>query len=147
MTVKYCDRVFLKVNGQVVSDIQSCTLKQNKNAKVVPSMTPNGRNRGFVQGNLDIDITAELAELNGTSRPKFESINYESNSVAIVFQIGSDPAAPSSIFTATGVFQKDATDTASGVGSEVKATFNWGALDLLDASGNPVSFDISTFTP
>lgn len=137
MATKYADRAFISVNGSRIGDIQSGSLKQNKNAKVVPSMTDNGRNRGFVQGNLDIDITFVLAVQNKLSRPKLEAIDYEANDVQITWVCGAE------LFTATGVFNKDAEDNAGGVGDEVKATFNFGALDLKDAVGNSVLFSIS----
>lgn len=104
---------------------------------MVPSMTPNGRNRGFVQGNLDIDVTFVLALRNQEARPKLESIDFETSDVQITFRCGSE------LFIATGVFNKDAEDNAGGVGEEVKSTMNFGALDLQDAVGNSVLFDIA----
>lgn len=134
---KYADRAFLSVNGARIADIQSGSLKQNKNAKVVPSMTNNGRNRGFVQGNLEIDITFAIAVQNKLSRPKLESIDYEASDVQITWICGAE------LFTCTGVWNKDVEDNAGGVGEEVKATYNFGALDIKDAVGNSVLFNIS----
>lgn len=136
MAVKYADRAFISVNGTQIADVQSASLRQNRNARVVPSMTPNGRNRGFVQGNLDIDINLVLAVQNQLSRPKLEAIDYEASDVQITFRCGAE------LFIATGVFNKDSEDNAGGVGDEVKATFNFGALDVQDAVGNSVLFDI-----
>jgi hypothetical protein len=137
MATKYADRVFLSVNGAKMADIQSGSLKQNKNAKAVPSMTDDGFNRGFVQGNTDIDINFVMAIPNQVSRPKVEAIDFENNDVSIVWICGAEQ------FIATGVFNKDAEDSAGGVGDEAKASFNFGALKLTDAVGNPANFNIS----
>jgi hypothetical protein len=137
MATRYADRAFISVNGARLADIQSASLRQNKNARVVPTMTPDGYNRGFVQGNNDIDITFQLAVLNQLARPKLESIDYENNDVQITFIIGADQ------FIATGVFNKDSEDNAGGVGDEVKTTFNFGALRVTDAIGNSVLFNIA----
>lgn len=134
---KYADRAFISFNGSRLADIQSGSLKQNKNAKVVPSMTNDGRNRGFVQGNLDIDINVVIAVQNKLARPKLEAIDYEASDIQITWICGAE------IFTATSVFNKDVEDNAGGVGEEVKTTFNFGALDLKDAVGNSVLFNIS----
>lgn len=136
MATKYADRAFISVNGTRLADIQSASLRQNKNARAVPTMTPNGRNRGFVQGNLDIDIALTLAVQNALARPKLEAIDYEQSDVQITWVCGAE------LFVATGVFNKDVEDNAGGVGDEVKATMNFGALDLQDAVGNSVLFDI-----
>lgn len=137
MATKYADRAFISINGSRIADVQSASLKQNQNAKPVPSMTNNGRNRGFVQGNKEIDITLAIAVQNKLSRPKLEAIDYEANDVQLTFICGAE------LFTATSLFNKDVEDNASGVGEEVKSTFNFGALDLKDAVGNSVLFNIS----
>lgn len=116
--------------------MQSATLRQNPNARVVPSMTRNGKNRGFVQGNLDIDITCVLAIVNTLASPKIENIDFETNDIQITFECGQD------VYTATGVFRKEIEIAAGGIGDEVKKTFNFGALDLIDAAGNSALFDI-----
>lgn len=136
MATRYADRAFLSINGASLANVQSASLKQNKNAKVVPSMTSDGFNRGFVQGNKDIDITCVIAVENGLARPKLESIDYEANDVQMTFRFGAD------LFVATSLFDKDAEDNASGVGEEVKTTFNFGALRLTDSVGNSALFDI-----
>lgn len=139
MATKYADRAFISVNGAQLTDVQSATLKQNKNAKVVPSMTPDGYNRGFVQGNKDIDIMVLIAVENQQARAKLEEIDYEANSVQITWVCGADQ------FIATGVFNKDSEDNAGGIGEEVKTTFNFGALKLQDAVGNSALF-VSTLS-
>lgn len=99
-------------------------------------MTPDGFNRGFVQGNRDIDITVVIAVENQLSRPKFESIDYETNDVSLTFIVGADQ------YIATSLFLKDNDDNAGGIGDEVKTTFNFGALRLQDAVGNSSLFNL-----
>jgi hypothetical protein len=137
VATKYADRAFISINGARIADIQSASLKQNQSAKEVPSMTDNGRNRGFVQGNKVIDITFALAVQNQLSRPKLEAIDYEANDVQMTWVCGGE------IFVCTGLFNKDVEDNAGGVGEEVKGTFNFGALDVRDAVGNSVLFPLS----
>lgn len=100
-------------------------------------MTQNGRNRGFVEGNLDIDIALQIAVDNSLARPKLDQIDYANSDIQITFIIGADQ------FVATGVFNKDTDDNAGGIGEEVKTSFNFGALDLVDSVGNSALFNIS----
>lgn len=136
MAIRYADRAFVSVNGARIADVQSATLRQNHNRRPVPSMTTDGFNRGFVQGNRDIDITMTIAVQNQLSRPKLESIDYEANDVQLTFVVGSDQ------YIATGLFLKDNDDAAGGVGDEVKTTFNFSALRLQDAVGNSSLFNL-----
>ena len=136
MATKFADRAFISVNSTNLIDLESGSLKQIKNAKAVPTMTDDGYNRGFVQGNLDIDINVVIAVENKLARAKLEAIDYENNDVSIVWNCGVDQ------FVATKVFNKDAEDNAGGVGTEVKATFNFGALKLTDSVGNSSLFNI-----
>lgn len=136
MAIRYADRAFVSVNGATVSDVQSAVLKQNHNRRATKSMTPDGYNRGFVQGNKDIDVTIVIAVENELARPKFEEIDYEANDVALTFIVGSDQ------YIATSLFLKDNDDNAGGVGDEVKTTFNFGALRLQDAVGNSSLFNL-----
>lgn len=136
MTMLYADRAFLSVNGARISDVQSASLKVNKNARAVPSMTPDGYNRGFVQGNSDIDITLQVAVQNALARPKLAAIDYAASSVQLTFIVGNDQ------YIATGLFIKDEDVNAGGIGDEVKSTYNFGALKLTDATGNSALFDI-----
>lgn len=136
MTIRYADRAFISINGARVVDVQSATLKQNHNRRAVPSMTPDGFNRGYVQGNRDIDVTVTIAVQNQLARPKFESIDYENSDVQLTFVVGSDQ------YIATGLFLKDNDDNAGGIGDEVKTTFNFSALRLQDAVGNSSLFSL-----
>lgn len=135
--ILYADRAFVSVNGKQLADLQSASLKQNFNARAVPVMTNNRRNRGSVKGNLDIDLTAQIAIENQLARPKLEGIDYENNDIQITFIVGADQ------FVAKGVFIKDTEDNSGGIGDEAKTTWNFGALDLVDAIGNSVLFDIN----
>jgi hypothetical protein len=136
MSVKYADRAFISINGTPLVDLQSATLRQNRNARVVPSMTRDGFNKGFVQGNRDIDVALTIAVQNQLSSPKLEEVDYENADVQINFQCGSDQ------YIATGVFLKDSEQAAGGIGDEVKKTFNFGALKLVDSVGNSSLFDL-----
>lgn len=136
MATKYADRAFISINGTPVADVQSSQLRQNRNAREVPSMTRDGFNAGFVEGNKVIDVTLQLAVRNNDPRPKFDSIDYEANDVQLTYVVGSEQ------FIATGLFLKDSDDNAGGVGDEVKTTFNFGALRLTDAVGNGALFDL-----
>jgi hypothetical protein len=137
MTTLYADRAFLTVNGARVADLQSATLRQTFNAKPVPSMTRERWNKGYTQGNTDVDVTATIAVQQGLASPKLEAINFETNDIAIAFECGSD------VYQATGVFIKDNDQTASGIGDEARKTWNFGALKLIDSVGNSALFDLS----
>ena len=136
MSIKYADRAFLSVNGQRLTDLQSATLKTTKNARVVPSMTRDGYNKGFVQGNSDFDLTFTIAVQNLLASPKIEAIDFETNDVSATFECGADS------YTANGLFLKDTDQAAGGIGDEVKKTWNMGALKLTDSVGNSALFNI-----
>lgn len=136
MATLYADRAFVSVNGAKIVDLQSASLKQNFNAKAVPSMTNDRFNRGFTKGNVDIDIDLSIAVQNTLSRPKLETIPYDTSDVQLTFVVGADQ------FVATGLFIKDTSDDASGIGEEVKTKFTFGALKVTDAVGNSVLFNL-----
>lgn len=129
MSQMYADRIFVSVNGFEMIDVQSVQVRHNFNRKAVNSMTRNRRNTGFTQGNLDIDLTVQVAVQNQVARPKFDAIDYEANDVAITAIFGADQ------LTYLSCFLKDNDDNGSGVGSEVTGTFNFGALDYKDPIG------------
>jgi hypothetical protein len=137
MTTLYADRAFLTVNGARIADLQSATMRRTENSRPVPTMTRDRFNRGFVQGNIDIDITAQIAVQQGLASPKIEFIDYAAADVAIAYEVGSD------VYQATGVFLKDSDVNSGGIGDEVKKTWNFGALKLIDAVGNSALFDIT----
>lgn len=137
MATLYADRAFISVNGAKIADVQSASLKQNFNAKPVPTMTNDRFNRGFVKGNVDIDIELSIAVQNSLARPKLETIPFEDNDVQLTFVVGADQ------FVATSLFMKDVFDDSSGIGEEVKTKFSLGALKVTDAVGNSVLFNLS----
>lgn len=137
MATKYADRMFVSVNGQQMFDVQSMQVKQNLMRKPVKSMTPNGRDRGFVEGNAEFDVSCVIANQNGLARAKLESINYNTTDVQITAVWGPNQ------FVVRSVFLKDCEDNAAGVGEEVKTTFNFGALDLSDPVGNSTLFQLT----
>lgn len=137
MATQYADRAFLSINGAKLIDLQSASLKQNLNAKPVPNMTQDQFNTGFVQGNTNIDITLQIAVENTLARPKLESLPFGTSDIALTFAVGAD------LYTASGLFMKDTDDNAAGIGEEVKTTFNFGALKLVDVVGNSSLFNLS----
>lgn len=137
MTMRYADRAFLSLGSTPILDLQTMSLKINKNSKAVDSMTRDGRNRGHVRGNLSVDIAATVAIEQQLARPKIDFIDYEANDLQLTIEIGAD------VFVVTGLFDKDSSTDAAGVGTEAKTSFNWGALNVTDAIGNAVElFDI-----
>ena len=137
MAMKYADRAFLTVAGKELFDVQSATLKQNRNARQVPSMTHDGRNRGIVEGNLDVDVTFTIAVENQLASPQLDFTDYISNDLSLVFKCGVDT------YTATKLYLKDNEESAGGIGDEVKKTYNFGALDVTSNSSNSSLFDVS----
>jgi hypothetical protein len=137
MSVLFADRAFVSINGVEVLDIESASLKQSDGTKTVPTMTRNRRNKGFVKGNREIDISLSTAVQNKLGSAKLESIDFENNDVALTFECGGDR------YTAVGLDLVDADQSASGVGSQAKKSFNLKALDLIDQVGNSSLFDIS----
>lgn len=136
--VKYADRAFLSVNGAELIDLQRASLKQNLNAKAVNSMTRTRFNRGFVQGNTDIDLDFEIAVDNSLASPKLESIDFANASIACNFQVGAD------LYIAHDLFIKEVSNDAGGIGDEVKKSFRMGALSVTDAVGNSILFNLAT---
>ena len=137
MATVYADRAFVSIGNVPIIDVQSAQLRQNHNSRVVGTMTPDNFNRGFLVGNRDIDITITIAVDNDLARPKFDSIDYKANDVALTFIVGADQ------FTATGLHLKENDDNAGGVGEEVKSTFSFGAVKLVDTKGNSSLFDLA----
>lgn len=136
MSTLYADRGFVSVNGVEVLDVENVSLKRAFGTKIVPTMTRNRRSKGTVKGNLDVAISFSIAVQNRLGSPKLESIDYEQNNVACTFEFGGDR------YTATGLDLVDVDESASGVGSEVKKTFNFVATDVLDQVGNSALFGL-----
>jgi hypothetical protein len=139
MATLYADRAFISVNGVEMVDVESATLKQSDGTKAVPTMSRNRRNKGFVKGNREISISLSTAVQNKLGSAKLESIDFEKNDVALTFQVGDS----SDRYTATGLNLVDTDEGASGVGSEVKKSFNLVALDVIDQVGNSSLFNLT----
>lgn len=99
-------------------------------------MTRDKWNKGFVQGNTDVEIDLTIAVQNGLARPKLEGIDYENNDVQLTFECGADQ------YVATGLFPGNTEDSAGGIGQEVQTNFRFGALKVIDAVGNSVLFGL-----
>lgn len=132
----YADRAFISINGFRLVDLQTATLRQGFNSKPVESMTPDGYNRGAVRGNRSIDIDFTLAVENLLASPKLENVDYEANDVAVNFLVGADQ------YVCTPIFPKEVGVSAPNVGEEVKKSFSFFALKMVDAVGNSALFDI-----
>ena len=137
MSQLYADRMFIQIGSQEIADVQSCSVKQNRNRKVVPTMSRNRRNKGYAMGNLDIDVSLVLAVENDSPRPKLEFLDYDANDVSLVAIFGSDQ------LVLHGLGLNDNSDDSAGPGEEVKASFNFKALDITDPIGNGPLFTIS----
>jgi len=136
-SILYADRMFVSVNGVEVLDIESASVKISDGTKVVPTMTRNRRNKGTVKGNREITGSVAVAVQNALGTPKLEEIDYNSQSVAITVEHGGDR------YTLTDVDFVDASQDASGVGSEGKKSFNLVAMDVIDQVGNSALFNTS----
>lgn len=139
MAVLYADRGFISVNGVEVLDVESITVRINDGTKHVPTMTSNRRPTGFVYSNREISSNFVVAVQNALGTPKLEAIDYTQD-VALTFQHGADK------YTLTGMVLVDTEQSASGVGSEGKKTFNAIFLDLIDQIGNSSLFPTSLST-
>lgn len=137
MGTLYADRGFVSVNGVEVVDVESITVRVSDGTKYVPTMTRNRRHKGTVKGNRDINVNFAIAVQNKLGTPKLESIDYESNSVAMTFEHGADR------YTLVNLDFVDDEQAASGVGAEGKKTFNMLATDIIDQVGNSSLFSLS----
>lgn len=130
----YVDRAFITLNGVEVIDVESASCKRSYGTKTVPTMTRNRRNKGTVKGNLEISLAVTIAVQSTLATPKLEEIDYNSQSVALTYEHGGDR------YTFTDLDIVDDDQSASGVGSEGKKTFNFVALDYVDQVGNSALF-------
>lgn len=137
MGVLFIDRGRVTINGVEVLDVENITLKRSYGTKYVPTMTTNRRHKGTVKGNLDINLSFAVAVQATLGTPKLEEIDYNSQDVALTFQHGGDR------YTCTGLDFVDVDQSAGGVGSEGKKSFNMLALDVIDQVGNSALFSTS----
>jgi hypothetical protein len=137
MGVVFADRGFLSMNGVEFQDVENITLKRSDGTKYVPTMTRNRRHKGVVKGNRDINLSFSVAVQNVLGTPKLEDIDYETKDVALTFEHGADR------YTARGMAYVDDDQSAPGVGTEGKKTFNFLATDVIDQVGNSALFQLN----
>jgi hypothetical protein len=137
MGVLYADRGFISINGVEALDVESIELRQSDGTKAVPTMTRNRRAKGFVKGNREISVNFAVAVQTKLGSPKIESIDFDSNDVALTFEHGADR------YTVVGLNFVDSSQAASGVGSEGKKSFNMVGTDVIDQVGNSSLFPTS----
>jgi len=140
MSTLYIDRGFISLNGVEFQDVESITVRQSDGTKYAPTMTRNRRNKGVTKGNRDINVNFAVAVQAQLGTPKVESINFDTQDVALTFEHGGDR------YTLTGLHFVDTEQSASGVGAEGKKTFNMLAVDIIDQVGNSSLFPTSLAT-
>lgn len=133
----YADRGFISVNGVEVLDVESIDVKISDGTKHVPTMTRDRRFTGTVKGNREISANFSVAVQNKLGSPKLETVDYNSNDVAMTFEHGGDR------YTLTGMDFVDVDQAAPGVGAEGKKTFNAIFIDIIDQVGNSSLFPTS----
>lgn len=134
MGVLYIDRGFISLNGVDVLDVENIQLRQADGTKAVPTMTRNRRTKGFVKGNREISLSFSVAVQSALGSPKIESIDFDSNNAAMTFEHGGDR------YSVVGLNFVDTDQSASGVGSEGKKSFNMVGTDVIDQVGNSALF-------
>lgn len=137
MSTLYADRGFISVNGVPILDVESITVRLSDGTKHVPTMTRNRRFTGTVKSNREISSNFAVAVQNSLATPKLESIDYQTNNVALTFEHGADR------YTLVNMDFVDMEQSASGVGAEGKKSFNAIFLDVIDQVGNSALFPTS----
>lgn len=125
MSTLYADRGFISINGVPVLDVESIAMKGSDGTKHVPTMTRNRRPTGTVKGNREYTCSLSIAVQNALGTPKLEDIDFQGQDVALTFEHGADR------YTYTGMDHVDVDQSASGVGSEGKKTWNFLFLDRI----------------
>lgn len=130
----FVDRGFVSINGTEVLDVENISVKVSDGTKYVPTMTRNRRHKGTVKGNRDINVSFAVAVQSTLGTPKLENIDYNNQDIALTFEHGGDR------YTLTGLDFVDQEQSAPGVGSEGKKSFNMLATDIIDQVGNSALF-------
>lgn len=133
----YADRGFISIGGVEVLDVVNITVKQSDGTKYVPTMNRKRRHKGYVKGNRDINISFGIAVQNKLGTPKIEDIDFDNQDVQLTFEHGADR------LTVVGLNHTDVDQSASGVGSEGKKSWNMLGLDVIDQVGNSALFPTS----
>ena len=136
MGSKFADRAFISLNGIEVLDVQSARLSFNKSRQRVSTMTRNGQDAGFVEGNQapEAQFSVAIRKLKGL--PPLQSIDFGTNSVALVFEVGGN------FFLVTDGWIEGPEIDASRVGGEATASYTFHGLALIDQHGSNVTDDI-----
>ena len=137
MSTLFADRGFLSVNGMPVLDVESITVRLSDGTKHVATMSRNRRFTGTVKGNREISCNFAIAVQNTLASPKIEMIDFQADDVALTFEHGADK------YTLVGMDFVDVEQSAPGVGSEGKKTFNCIFLDMIQQVGNSALFPTS----
>lgn len=131
--VRYADRAFLSINGQELVDVKSASFRGGHNRNRVSTMTRDGRDKGYTEGNemAMIDFTVAVRQLEGL--PKLHQIDFEGNDVAMVFECGAER------ILCNGGWIDEREINASGVGAEADARYTFHALSTVDENGSSVT--------
>lgn len=128
MALQYASRGYISINNQKMVDVKRISYKITRGSKAVATMTPDGFNTGFTQGQYDIDLSFEVAVQDQLSRFKPELIDWASTNAQMTIQFGNN----SDQFTFTNLFFVDVDESAPGPGEEITASFSFKALKIID---------------
>lgn len=132
--VLYADRGEVSINNAPLLDVKSITLRVIQNSRAVPTMTPNRKNRGIVQGQYDYDISMQVAVRKAQASPKLEFIDWGNVDGQLTAVFGADQ------YTCLGLYLPDSEQAASAPGEDVGKTFNFKCLDVVDNVGDSALF-------
>lgn len=127
---RYADRGFLAVNGVELVDLVTCTVNRSTGLQRKKTMTRNGRDAGYSNGNLEVQISGELA----IERKKAQidlALADDDAEITGVFECGGER------FTCIGIAESSSSITSS-VGDSSKS-FQWEALDIINENGESVN--------
>jgi hypothetical protein len=135
--VIYADRGEVSINNTPLIDVKSISLRIIQNSRAVPTMTPDRKNRGIVQGQYDYDISCQTAVRKNQASPKLEFIDWGSVDGQLTAVFGADQ------YTCLGLFLPDSEQAASAPGEDVGKTFNFKCLNVVDNVGNSALFSFT----
>lgn len=130
---RYADRGFLSVNGVELVDLVTASVTRSTGLQRKSTMTRSGRDSGYSNGNLQIQIAAELAIERKKAQIDLALADPDAE-IRLVFECGGER------LTAIGVAESSATINAS-VGDASKSV-QWEALDIVNENGLSVNAEI-----
>lgn len=130
MATNYSDRGFISLNGVPIYDVEDISWEVDDGTKVVPTMTRNRRNMGYVSGNRTVTCNFSIAVQNTLATPKIEFIDFTTQDVALTIQQGADN------YTLVNMAFAKVTQSAPAVGTQGKKSFSALFLDIVDSAGN-----------